>query len=725
MNLRLKLFLPFVFILAVVGCVSSFYLLPSYINFLECEQVDNEQAQVALLSAALAPHLIDKDIGHISMSMDKALDNNKHWHSLALLDKSGKQFYPTLQINTVNNTNLTTINYNITTDGQLYGSMVLNFDPNPGIEKQINYANFLHYAVLVILVITFLAMCTFLDRLIRKPMVKLVGFADQIARGNYQTVSNVSSQDEVGQLGKSLESMRKKINERDLTMNHYAEIQNTIRFIQSKFISSEDNHHVFMELQSRILLLTKCEGGIIGEIHKNEDQLLLLKALSLKEISNIHSNNDISNRILPESDYLPQLETLLGSVMITGQPVLDNGPNISTGRLGFPVSGHQTANNFLGLPLYSGYQLIGVLGLVNKKDGFDLATYKELEILLQTLAQLIVAMRERKALTDNEARLRLVVDSAIEGIISVNEHGLITGFNSAAERIFGYSAKQLMGQSVGLLIPPENHFNHLEAARFLLEAEKCNGRTNTEVETDGLHKNGKLIPIELSFSKISMDGNIQYTGVVRDITERKQHESELNRAYAELQEAHELLEQQNRIDSLTGLANRRYLDEALRLEWKRAQRLDNSPLTIMLCDIDYFKKYNDTYGHLEGDDCLIKVAQTMAKSFTRKIDLVARYGGEEFMILLPNTSAESAIQQADLMRRRIYDLNIKHKSSLVADRVTISIGIYTIKPTVNHKLRKAIQRADEALYDAKENGRNHVYHHDKISLELEAPSETQ
>ena len=304
--------------------------------------------------------------------------------------------------------------------------------------------------------------------------------------------------------------------------------------------------------------------------------------------------------------------------------------------------------------------------------------------------------------------MRLVVDSALEGIVSIDEAGNITSLNIAAERIFGYSAKQLLGRSVGILIPPENHLNHIEAARFLLDVDNTNGRKNTEIETDVLHKNGKLIPVELSFSKVSIDGNIQYTGVVRDITERKQHESELNKAYAELQEAHELLEQQNRIDPLTGLANRRCLDESLRLEWKRAQRHQDSPLTIILCDIDNFKRYNDTYGHPAGDDCLVKVATAMRESFTRKIDLVARYGGEEFMIVLPNTSAEVAFKQADIMRQRIWGLNIDHKSSPTADRVTISVGIFTAQPTRNCKLRTAIQHADEALYDAKANGRNKV-----------------
>lgn len=709
MNLRLKLFLPFVAMFTVIYLASTLYLLPAYIAFLECQQITNETDQVELLSTALAPSLIESDVAHIATSMNDAKSKRQHWSSLVLFNQSGKQIYPSTPQASADSANLTTISHEISSDGKIHGLMTLQFNPKPGIAKQVGLAQKLHYAILAVLVLTFFAMSTFLDKLIRRPLVKLVGFADHIARGNYQTELSVVSGDEVGSLGKSLETMRQKIHQRDLAMNHYAEIQNTIRFIQSKFISDQDSNHVFLELQCRILTLTKSDAGLIGEINQKNDKSLLLKALSLNNVSNIHASNQISIQALPKSDHMPELETLLGKVITSGKTVVDNGPDISTNRLGFPVSSETTVNNFIGLPLYSGYQLIGILGLVNKTGGYEPSMFNELEILLQTLAQLIVAVRERKALKDNETRLRLVVESALEGIVSVDEKGNITSLNLAAERIFGYEAKQLIGKSVGLLIPPENHFNHIEAARFLLNVDNTNGRKNTEVETDVLHKNGKLIPVELSFSKVSIDDKIQYTGVVRDITERKQHESELNQAYAELQEAHELLEQQNRIDPLTGLANRRYLDESLRLEWKRAQRHQDSPLTIILCDIDNFKRYNDTYGHPEGDDCLVRVAKAMSESFTRKIDLVARYGGEEFMIVLPNTTAEVAYKQADLMRRRVWNLNIEHKTSPTADRITISVGVFTIRPTRNCKLRTAIQHADSALYDAKASGRNKVF----------------
>ena len=720
MNLRLKLFLPFVVMFAAIYSASAFFILPAYINFLERQQITHETSQIEILSDVLTPEIIEKDMNHINISLNQAVAKRDNWESINLFDRSGLQVYPSTPLNAPLSTTLKMVNHSITSNGKAYGSMTLHFDPYQGIEKQISYGHFLQYAVLATLILTFVTMSVFLDRFIRRPMIKLANFAGHIAKGNYKTSSGVHSTDEVGSLGKSLETMRQKIHQRDVTMNYYAEIQNTIRFIQSKFISEQDSGQVFLELQCRILPLTSSEAGLIGEIDQNDDQSLLLKALSINNLSKIHSSNKMSIKAIPDSEYLPELETLLGKAISTGEVIMDNGPDISTNRLGFPVSGETMVENFLGLPLYSGYKLIGVLGLVNKKGGFEKSTFKELEVLLQTLAQLIVAIRERKVLRDNEARLRLVVDSALEGIISADGNGKVTSINSAAERIFGYAGTQLIGRSIGLLVPPENHFSHIEAAKFLLNFDDTNGRKNTEVETDALHQNGKLIPVELSFSKVIIDSSIQYTGIVRDITERKQHETELNRTYSELQEAHQLLEQQNRIDPLTNLANRRYLDESLIMEWARAQRHDDSPLTIILCDIDHFKKYNDTYGHPVGDDCLVQVSKTIGESFTRRIDLVARYGGEEFMIVLPNTTSKAAFKQADLMRRRIWDLDIKHKTSNVADRVTISIGVHTIQPTRNCALRTAIQHADEALYDAKASGRNKVSKYNKANLMTDA-----
>ncbi|MDJ1180354.1 diguanylate cyclase [Roseofilum sp. BLCC_M91] len=184
----------------------------------------------------------------------------------------------------------------------------------------------------------------------------------------------------------------------------------------------------------------------------------------------------------------------------------------------------------------------------------------------------------------------------------------------------------------------------------------------------------------------------------RDITDRKKSVFELRKM---LDEVHKIAN----TDGLTKVANRRQFDECLYQEWLRLKR-DRLPLSIVLCDVDYFKFYNDTYGHQAGDDCLIQVASAIQHSVRRSSDVVARYGGEEFVVLLPNTSEEGAKVVAQLIQSKINDLQIPHKTSKVAATVTMSLGIATLVPTSELSKESLIALADEALYEAKKQGRN-------------------
>lgn len=171
--------------------------------------------------------------------------------------------------------------------------------------------------------------------------------------------------------------------------------------------------------------------------------------------------------------------------------------------------------------------------------------------------------------------------------------------------------------------------------------------------------------------------------------------------YQQLQTANDELQRIAKTDSLTKLANRRYLDEVLSREWKRAAR-DRSSLALILCDIDYFKKFNDTYGHLAGDFCLAEISKAFQRSVQRSCDLIARYGGEEFAILLPNTSELGAIAVAQSILDEVRNLHISHRHSTVANHVTVSLGIATTISSPNSLTEELITAADQALYQAKD-----------------------
>ena len=160
-------------------------------------------------------------------------------------------------------------------------------------------------------------------------------------------------------------------------------------------------------------------------------------------------------------------------------------------------------------------------------------------------------------------------------------------------------------------------------------------------------------------------------------------------------------------DGLTEINNRRRFDESLHAEWYRAARLSN-PLSLIICDIDKFKEYNDTYGHLAGDRCLVRVAHLLEDYARRAGDMAARFGGEEFALILPDTDSEYAKDIAEHVRMTLIDLKLPHSASQVANIVTASFGVYTMVPDKDTQPESLIDYADKALYQAKDQGRNMV-----------------
>jgi diguanylate cyclase (GGDEF)-like protein/PAS domain S-box-containing protein len=175
--------------------------------------------------------------------------------------------------------------------------------------------------------------------------------------------------------------------------------------------------------------------------------------------------------------------------------------------------------------------------------------------------------------------------------------------------------------------------------------------------------------------------------------------------YQQLEQANQELQQLSVMDSLTKIANRRKFDEYIAQEWIRLSR-EQSPLSLILCDIDHFKLYNDTYGHPAGDRCLIEVAQAISKVIKRPSDLVARYGGEEFVLVLPQTPLAGAKYLAQQIRLQVQSLKIPHLRSSVDLYVTISLGVSSCLPHPDFDFEVLVAAADQGLYRAKERGRN-------------------
>ncbi len=296
------------------------------------------------------------------------------------------------------------------------------------------------------------------------------------------------------------------------------------------------------------------------------------------------------------------------------------------------------------------------------------------------------------ALKESAERIRAIVDNAVEGIIVINDACLIEEFNPAAEKIFGYQASEVIGENVSILMPSPYRAEHDGYVRRFLQTNSSR-LIGKDRDLTGMRKDGSAFPLHISVSQTSVQGHTLFVGIVQDISVRKQLEEHLRNLSFK--------------DSLTGINNRRAFDENLEKEWRRARR-NETPLALMMLDIDCFKAFNDTYGHQEGDNCLKEVARVIMANLKRPADFAARYGGEEFVVLLPETNLSDALAVAETIRRAVLRLHFSHRNSEIAEYVTLSAGVACLVPGEEQSADDLMKTADQALYAAKSAGRNRV-----------------
>jgi diguanylate cyclase (GGDEF)-like protein len=232
----------------------------------------------------------------------------------------------------------------------------------------------------------------------------------------------------------------------------------------------------------------------------------------------------------------------------------------------------------------------------------------------------------------------------------------------------------------------------------------ADGKLTQTVKAEGV---GELDLLSQSFNRMAEQLQQSFAALedANYVLERRVEERT-----TELKKANRELQRLSQIDGLTQIANRRHFDQYLTQEWQRSQREQRS-LSLILCDVDFFKNYNDLYGHQKGDDCLQRVAQLLRQAVKRPADLVARYGGEEFALILPSTDLKGAIAIAQAIQQEVYSAQILHTASEISKFLTISLGIVSTIPTSAVSLDQLIAAADAALYEAKHQGRDRYISH--------------
>ncbi|MHC4457658.1 MAG: sensor domain-containing diguanylate cyclase [Planctomycetota bacterium] len=297
----------------------------------------------------------------------------------------------------------------------------------------------------------------------------------------------------------------------------------------------------------------------------------------------------------------------------------------------------------------------------------------------------------------SEIELKQIFNTSADGMWVIDEQFNVQRINETLLKFLGKNKNETVGRKC-----------HDIFSGSICRTADCpiirlkNGENHIECDIEKIREDGTKIPFILTATPFrGLDGG--FIGIVedlKDITERKRAEAALHKANKELKRIATM-------DGLTRVANRRRFDECLATEWKRMRR-EKTPLSLIMCDIDYFKRYNDAYGHQKGDDCLRAVAQAIDECLKRPADMVARYGGEEFGIILPNTHADGAFHVAEIIRNAIGSLKIPHAKSNVDDYVSLSLGVSCVIPSPGGALETLVGTADKALYLAKNQGRNQV-----------------
>ncbi len=328
----------------------------------------------------------------------------------------------------------------------------------------------------------------------------------------------------------------------------------------------------------------------------------------------------------------------------------------------------------------------------------------EFGIMAREIGQLAEKALSAKALElqASEEIYKTILMASPDDITIADLSGRIIMVSMAATKIFGYALEEAPGMSVMDFIVPEDH-ERAQANIVRMIRENYHGPN----EYRAIRKDRSRFDIEVNNALIrDQQGKpVRMVLIVRDITSRKKAERQIQELVQQLKIERDLYHSNSLTDSLTGLANRRYFDNALRAEFARHQRL-GSQLSLIMMDVDYFKKYNDHYGHLAGDECLRELARTLKSVGARAQDIVARYGGEEFAVILPDTDDQGALVLAERIRESVLMLGLPHTESDISEFVTISLGIASVADRHLTDGAQLVALADQAMYKAKNSGRN-------------------
>ena len=489
------------------------------------------------------------------------------------------------------------------------------------------------------------------------------------------------------------------------TVRDWAQLEHSLLHavvsIQRSFIGDYDIQDAFGQILEELLRLTGSEYGFIGETLYDPEPYLLTHALT--DVSWDEETSKLYKENMAKGFEFRNLNTLFGVSLITKQTVISNSPKDDPRSGGLP-HGHPGMNSYAGIPILREGRLLGLIGLANRPGGYESDLIGRLDPVIITCGTMIEAVRqhyETSQLTSELVTKKQLLDAILlnvkDGIIVMDYMFNIELANSSASLLLNKEFDDITGAKLTELLDSEaSESIQASIQKFLLLGTSDALLATFETEITGETLATKHI--EIGISELKLGNRKLFVLNLHDISARIAQQSSLEAMNTTLRQLSET-------DGLTKLANRRQFDNAMTTSFRNARRL-GLHLFVAIIDLDFFKNYNDHYGHPAGDEVLVSLASIFESQLQREVESCARIGGEEFAIIMMGCSQQHFETRLKSIADKLEACGIEHQSSQLK-RVTISVGCARLTDlmTTPNELYEA---ADKALYQAKANGRNQV-----------------
>jgi len=525
-SIRLKLLLPLILLVVVMAGFLNGYWFPQYKSHQISKITQSEKEYIEILATSLVPAILSADLALIHQTLNTILDKKHKWKSIVLKDAEGIVVYPFSS--NLDHLKYETLSHEIIEDTKV-GTIIIQYDLENMLAEESGQLERLENIVFSVVILFSIFVGIFLDNRIRRPINLISKASVRLANGDFDVSIKKMSNDEIGSLVESFDKMRSKIQYREDELKRQKNMFSTIGQVLSLYIRDIDRKILFDALLTEVIEFTESEFGFIGEVAYKEDGTEYLNIFSL---TNISWNEETAELYEKGKDFgieFLNMESLFGAAITSKDIVISSDPENDPRSCGIPP-GHPKMNSFLGVPLKRGKQVIAMFGVANRQDGYNNEMVESLKPFINACTNIIESHQNNqqriyaeKLALERETRISTVLESVVDAIITTNHQGIIETYNRSAENIFGYSAAEVIGKNVSILVPKEHTHKHNDYIEQYLNGKESQiigiGR-----EVLAQKKDGGQFPAEISITEMNLSGERRFCVAARDITERKRIE---------------------------------------------------------------------------------------------------------------------------------------------------------------------------------------------------------